>query len=86
MGKTALRYIMKSSLTEPVFPKTGKDGVKQPPYTRGRIANHTYKPLIAYNSCIGLEMHKYKDQLSGREEAKKKFKEAVETCKALLHK
>lgn len=56
MGKSALRFVVKTAAAHAVYPVAGKDGVHQPPYVRGGLAVQTSRRLKFHQSCVAMSL------------------------------
>ncbi len=77
MGKSANAMVL--AMREPVVPKTGTDGIKQPMYNRSKTVMRMSSRVIALNNCIATKLKGKK--AGSRVVAKENFKSAAESCK-----
>jgi len=80
MTKSALKLI--ASQEEVVEPKTGKDGIKQPAYTRSKKTVATSSKLLKYRGCIATEMAG--QTATGRKQSRDQFAAAAKKCSEML--
>ena len=76
LAKSAFKIVAASMI--PVFPSSGKDGFKQPPYARGKHTYATSARLLSYRSCIARGMAGSHE--SGRPGVQTKFANVAHGC------